>query len=83
MYFSDELDGVGYNIGDRNMEIVIAKLFEGLDVQKHEYDKESKTLKVITNHRLEMHVLRQKRNSLTFKFKSGIQVKPYVMAELS
>lgn len=83
IYFSDELDGVGYNIGDANISIVVERLFEGLNVQSFNYNKKDKTLDVISELRLSQQMLNDRRKAVILKFKSGKIVSPYVMAELS
>ena len=83
IYFSDELDGVGYNIGDANISKVVERLFDGLNVQSFTYIKDAKVLKVISELRLTQQMLNDRRKTAILKFKSGKIVSPYVMAELS
>lgn len=82
LYFSDEENGIGYNIGEANNKIVVERLFVGADVQRYTFEKKGKILKVEFNGTFDPSISDKTCEALTFKFKDGKRVRPYVAAML-
>jgi len=83
IYFSDELDGRSYKVGDENSKIIINRLFENLNIQSFTYDKTKTIIIVVTTKRLDMGIFNSKQNSLQLKFKSGLTIRPYILSEIT
>lgn len=79
LYFSNELNGRGYNIGSANFSRFVDIVFHGLDVVSTK--EKDRVYTVVCNHRFVYNV--DDKNACSFKYKSGITVRPYIMAELS
>lgn len=83
IYFSDEVDGVGYNIGEENIKKVLYILFSDLDLVDYIIDTSKKVITVSSYKRLEKSLLEVRRENCILKYKSGRTLRPYIMAELS
>lgn len=83
LYFSTELNGFGYKIGNDNFDKFISIMFDGLNVIERKIDNTGKIFTVVSESRLSQDILNQKRQMCTFRFSSGKKVQPYIMVEMS
>lgn len=83
MYFSTELNGKGYKIGQQNFEKFVEIMFDGLNVTEAKIDDSGKIFTVTSEKRLTQEELNRKRDQCMFRFKSGTLVNVFVMAEMS